>query len=63
MHAASSPPTTTRLHPNSQGVVKEARFKKFKVETMASEAEARQFLHSFGCAHYWDLCANYSPNV
>lgn len=40
-----------------QGVVKEPHFKKFKSETVHSEAAAKALLEKRGVGHYWDLAA------
>ncbi|KAL4423323.1 hypothetical protein ABPG77_006118 [Micractinium sp. CCAP 211/92] len=42
-----------------QGVVKEPHFKKFKSETVHSEAAAKALLEKRGVGHYWDLAAAY----
>lgn len=45
-----------------QGVVKEPQFKKFRSETVHSEAAARKLLGDRGVGHYWELCAAYSTD-
>lgn len=48
--------------PPLQGVVKERNFKKFKSETVHSEAAARKLLENRGVGHYWDLAAAYTED-
>lgn len=40
--------------------MKEPHFKKFKVETVRTEAAARKLLADRGVPHYWDLCAAFT---
>jgi len=40
-------------------VVKERHFRKFRSETVHSEAAARKLLEDRGVGHYWDLAAAY----
>jgi hypothetical protein len=51
------------MHTHLQGVVKEPAFKKFKSESVSSEAAARKFLTDHDVAHYYDLCAAYHPDL
>lgn len=45
-----------------QGVVAKPQFRKFKSETVHSEAAARKFLTDHRVEHYWDLCAAYQAD-
>lgn len=50
------------LPPCLQGVVKEPHFRKFRAETVHSEAAAKKLLADRGVAHYWDLCSAYATD-
>jgi uncharacterized membrane protein YeiB len=45
-----------------QGVVKEAAFKNFNKEEVATTAAAKQLLNALGVGHYWDAAEHWDPD-
>lgn len=46
-----------------KGVTKAPLFKNFRFETSKTETAARKHLAQRNCAHYWDLCKNFRPDI
>ena len=43
--------------------MKEAAFKNFNKEVVATTAAAKQLLNALGVAHYWDAAEHWDPDA